>query len=166
MMVEVYTKTKLQHLTEYMLAHMKSDVLENKIDAWQESATIQVDGEDRGNGGYVAAQWRYTAVISIEEFPHQKCDPRNIFALVSCWLSDCDSERYEYELGDPQVSVDMLSQEVADVAIEIEMMEPIELIPDLDGSITWRGQSYRVQTVPINYAEEAEVGNDPDDSAQ
>ena len=82
----IYTKTKLEHLTEYMLSHLKSNVLDNKIEAWQESATVQVDGEDRGNGGYVAAQWRYTAVISIEDFPHHQLDPRNVFALVACWL--------------------------------------------------------------------------------
>ncbi|WP_281222112.1 phage tail protein [Photobacterium sanguinicancri] len=163
---EIYTKTKLEHLTEYMASHLKSDVLDNKIDAWQESATIQVDGEDRGNGGYIAAQWRYTAVISIEDLPHQQLDPRNVFALVACWLADCDRDRNEYELGDPEVSVDVNSQESADVSIELELMEPIELIPDPLGMVSWRGQTYRVQTVPIDVAEDIEVANDTDHPAE
>lgn len=165
MVDEPYTKTKLEHLTEYMLAHLKSNVLVNKIDAWQESATIQLDGEDRGNGGHIAAQWRYTAVISIEDFPHQLLDARYLFALVACWLSDYDRDRYEYDLGDPEVSVDVNNHESADVAIELEMMEPIEMIPDPLGLISWRGQTYRVQTIPIDVADDIEVTNDTDHSA-
>ncbi|MUK91563.1 phage tail protein [Aliivibrio fischeri] len=154
-----YNKTKLEHLTEYIVSHLNSSVLDNKIDSWQERAAIVVDGEDLGNGGYVAAYWRYEAVISIEEFPHQKLDPRNLFALVACWLSDCDSDRDINELADPEISVDVISDEAADVLIEIEMMEAIQMIPDEAGLITWRGNRYRVQTVPIDVAEEYEMSN-------
>ncbi|MEZ9473188.1 phage tail protein [Vibrio lentus] len=152
-----YKKTKLEHLTDYIVSHLNSNVLDNKIEAWQERAAIVVDGEDRGNGGHIAAYWRYEAVISIEEFPHLKLDPRNLFALVACWLSDCDTERDINELADPEISVDVISHEAADVLIEIEMMEPIEMIPDEQGLITWRGTKYRVQAVPIDTAEEYEL---------
>ncbi|MEZ9424747.1 phage tail protein [Vibrio sp. nBUS_14] len=152
-----YKKTKLEHLTDYIVSHLNSNVLDNKIEAWQERAAIVVDGEDRGNGGHIAAYWRYEAVISIEEFPHRKLDPRNLFALVACWLSDCDTERDINELADPEISVDVISHEAADVLIEIEMMEPIEMIPDEQGLITWRGTKYRVQAVPIDTAEEYEL---------
>ncbi|ANQ22145.1 TPA: phage tail protein [Vibrio alginolyticus] len=154
-----YNKTKLEHLTDYIVSHLNSNVLDNKIDAWQERAAIVVDGEDRGNGGHIAAYWRYEAVISIEEFPHRQLDPRNLFALVACWLSDFDRERDIHELDDPEISVDVISHEAADVLIEIEMMEPIEMIPDEQGLITWRGTKYRVQAVPIDVAEEYELTN-------
>lgn len=163
-MAEIYTKTKLEHLTEYMLAHLKSDVLANKIDAWQESASLIVSGEDRGNGGYVICHWRYRAVISIEGFPHHQLDPRNLLALVACWLSDHDSARSDDELGDPELAVDVLNSMEADVAIELDMVEPVELIPDPQGLISWRGGTYRVQSVQIDTAEEAEVVSDTDDS--
>jgi len=152
-----YNKTKLEHLTYYIVSHLNSNVLDNKIDAWQERAAIVVDGEDRGNGGYIAAYWRYEAVISIEEFPHRILDPRNLFALVACWLSDYDKERDIHELADPEISVDVISHEAADVLIEIEMMEPIEMIPDENGLITWRGKRYRVQAVAIDVAQEYEL---------
>ncbi|OUJ21589.1 hypothetical protein BTO19_25995 [Vibrio parahaemolyticus] len=148
-----YNKTKLEHLTDYIVSHLNSNVLDNKIDAWQERAAIMVDGEDRGNGGHIAAYWRYEAVISIEEFPHRQLDPRNLFALVACWLSDFDRERDIHELDDPEISVDVISHEAADVLIEIEM------IPDEQGLITWRGTKYRVQAVPIDVAEEYELTN-------
>ncbi|MFH4519041.1 phage tail protein [Vibrio alginolyticus] len=155
-----YNKTKLEHLTDYIVNHLNSNVLDNKIDAWQENGSIVPNGEDRGNGGYIACHWKYNAVISIEEFPHRLLDPRCLLALVAFWLSDYDTTRNEDELGDPDLSVDVISSEVADVFIELEMMEPIELIPDPAGMITWRGETYRVQTVEIYTAEEAELVNE------
>ncbi len=155
-----YNKTKLEHLTDYIISHLNSNVLDNKIDAWQENGSIVPNGEDRGNGGYIACHWKYKAVISIEELPHRLLDPRCLLALVACWLSDYDTTRNEDELGDPDLSVDVISSEAADVAIELEMMEPIELIPDAAGMITWRGETYRVQAVEIYTAEEAELVNE------
>ncbi len=155
-----YNKTKLEHLTDYIVSHLNTNVLDNKIDAWQENGSIVPNGEDRGNGGYIACHWKYNAVISIEEFPHRLLDPRCLLALVACWLSDYDITRNEDELGDPDLSVDVISSEVADVAIELEMIEPIELIPDPAGMIAWRGETYRVQAVEIYTAEEAELVNE------
>ncbi|WP_274023244.1 phage tail protein [Vibrio parahaemolyticus] len=155
-----YNKTKLEHLTDYIVSHLNTNVLDNKIDAWQENGSIVPNGEDRGNGGYIACHWKYNAVISIEEFPHRLLDPRCLLALVACWLSDYELTRNEDELDDPSLSVDVISSEVADVAIELEMMEPIELIPDPEGMITWRGETYRVQAVEIYTAEEAELVNE------
>ncbi|EIE5865649.1 phage tail protein [Vibrio alginolyticus] len=155
-----YNKTKLEHLTDYIVSHLNSSVLDNKIEAWQERAAIVVDGEDRGNGGHIAAYWRYEAIISIEEFPHRLLDPRNVFALLACWLADYDRERDIHELDDPEITVDVINEESADVLIEIEMMEPIEMIPDEQGLITWRNKKYRVQAVPIDVAEEYELSNE------
>lgn len=161
---DVYTKTKLEHLTEYMVSHLKSDVLANKMDAWQENATIVINGEDRGNGGYIVCHWRYRAVISIENFPHHLLDPRYLLALVACWLTDYDYNRDQDELGDPELSVDVVNHQEVDVAIELEMIEPVELVPDPEGMITWNGKTYRVQAVPIWTAEEAELFNEADNS--
>ena len=156
-----YNKTKLEHLTEYIVSHLNSKVLDNKIDAWQENGSIVPSGEDRGNDGYIACYWKYNAVISVEEFPHRLLDPRCLLALVACWLSDHEEERNEQELEDPTLSVDVISSELADVSIELELMEPIELVPDAEaGMITWRGIKYRVQAVEIYTAEEAELVNE------
>ena len=159
----VYNQTKLEHLTAYIVSHLNSNVLENKMDAWQENGSIVPSGEDRGNGGYIACYWKYNAVISVEEFPHQLLDPRCLLALIACWLSDHEEERNEQELEDPTLSVDVISSEAADVIIELELMEPIELVPDEAGMITWRGMRYRVQAVEIYTAEEAELVNETND---
>ncbi|PQJ63420.1 hypothetical protein BTO10_00965 [Vibrio chagasii] len=159
----IYNQTKLEHLTAYIVSHLNSNVLENKMDAWQENGSIVPSGEDRGNGGYIACYWKYNAVISVEEFPHQLLDPRCLLALIACWLSDHEEERNEQELEDPMLSVDVISSEAADVSIELELMEPIELVPDEAGMITWRGMRYRVQAVEIYTAEEAELVNETND---
>ena len=158
----VYSKTKLEHLTDYIVSHLNSSVLDNKIEAWQEGGSIVPSGEDRGNGGYIACFWKYNAVISVEEYPHQLLDPRCLLALIACWLSDHEEDRNEQELEDPTLSVDVISEEAADVSIELELMEPIELVPDEGGMITWRGKKYRVQAVEIYTAEEAELVNETD----
>ncbi|PMN68407.1 phage tail protein [Enterovibrio norvegicus] len=159
-MADAYTKTKLEHLTEYMVSHLKTGVLDNKIDAWQENAKLVISGEDRGNGGMVIAEWQYNAVISVEGFPHQLFDPRYLLASVACWLSEYDHDRASTELEDPSISVDVLDDGTADVSIEVELSEVIEMIPDPDGLITYQGQQYRVQTAPIYTAEEAEIINE------
>ena len=159
-----YNKTKLEHLTDYIISHLNSNVLDNKIDAWQENGTIVPNGEDRGSGGYIVCHWKYNAVIHVEEFPHQLLDPRCLLALVACWLSDHEEDRNEEDLDDPTLSVDVISNELADVGIELELMEPIELIPDPEkGMITWRGIKYRVQAVEIHTAEEVELVNEAND---
>ncbi|MEZ9673722.1 phage tail protein [Vibrio lentus] len=157
-----YSKTKLEHLTDYIVSHLNSSVLDNKIEAWQEGGSIVPSGEDRGNGGYIACFWKYNAVISVEEYPHQLLDPRCLLALIACWLSDHEEDRNDQELEDPTLSVDVISEEAADVSIELELIEPIELVPDEGGMITWRGTKYRVQAVEIYTAEEAELVNETD----
>ncbi|HIF9333356.1 TPA: phage tail protein [Photobacterium damselae] len=152
--------TKLEHLTQYLQNSLKNKVLSNKIEAVQDTGTICPDGEDRGNGGFIVAQWRYNASIIIEEYPHNIIDPKVLLALVACWLTEFDSARNYDELGDPEVDVEVLDHEKADVVIEIELIEPIEMIPDEDGDIVYRGINYRVQTVPVYVADEMEVNND------
>lgn len=164
-MTEVaYSKTKLEHLTDYIISHLNTNVLDNKIVAWQENGKLIISGEDRGNDGILICYWRYRAVIRIEQFPHQLLNPYNLFALISCWLADYDSERDEDEdMDDPDLSVDVLSHDIADVAVELDLMEPVEMIPDPLGMVSYQGQTYRVQSVPIDTAEEAEVVNEAAD---
>jgi len=160
----VCNDTKLEHLTGYIISHLNTNVLDNKIDAWQENGKLIISGEDRGNDGILICYWRYRAVIRIEEFPHQLLNPYNLFALIACWLSDFDSERDEEEdMDDPDLSVDVLSHAIADVSVELDLMEPVEMIPDPLGMISYRGKTYRVQSVPVDTAEEAELVNETAD---
>ncbi|SKA51206.1 phage tail protein [Enterovibrio nigricans] len=160
-MADAYTKTKLQHLTEYVVKALKTSVLDNKIDAWQENAKIVINGDDRGHGIRIA-EWQYNAVISIEGFPHHLLDPRYLLAAVACWISEFDHERSDLELEDPTLAVDILDEGTVDVTIELELSEPIEMIPDPNGLIEYQGETYRVQTVPVDVAEEAEISNETD----
>ncbi|WP_318515011.1 phage tail protein [Photobacterium leiognathi] len=152
-------QNKLQHLTQFIQTSISSKVLVNKITSYQDAATLQADGEERGNDGLVVAQWRYHGVISIEEFPHRKLDPKVLFALVMCWLTEHDANRDIYELGDPEVEVEVLDHEKADVLIELDFMEPIEMLPDPEGLVLYYGERYTVATVPVDVAEEFEVDN-------
>ncbi|MDF2183479.1 phage tail protein [Grimontia hollisae] len=160
-MAEAYTQTKLQHLTEYVVKALNTRVLDNNIDAWQENAKIVINGDDRGHGIRIA-EWQYNAVVSIEGYPHHLLDPRYLLAAVACWISEFDHERHDLELEDPTLAVDVLDEGTVDVTIELELSEPIEMIPDPDGMIAYQGETYRVQTVPIDVAEEAEISHATD----
>ncbi|WP_325891101.1 phage tail protein [Grimontia sp. NTOU-MAR1] len=155
--VTPYHQTHLEHLTDYMCAHMSGVVLANKIDAWQENAQLTVSGEDLGNGGFLMAQWQYQAVVSIEGFPHKAIDPRYLLASVACWISEFDPDRSQKGLADPSVSVDVLDDGSVDVAIELELCEDIQMVPDSEGHIRYQGTQYRVEAVPIWTAEDVEI---------
>ncbi|WP_158175023.1 phage tail protein [Grimontia hollisae] len=160
-MAEAYTQTKLQHLTEYVVKVLNTRVLDNNIDAWQENAKIVINGDDRGHGIRIA-EWQYNAVVSIEGYPHHLLDPRYLLAAVACWISEFDTERADLELQDPTLAIDILDDDTVDVTIELELSEPIEMIPDPNGLIVFQGETYRVQTVPIDVAEEAEISHATD----
>lgn len=155
-----YQKTKLEHLTDFITNALKNAVLENRIDAWQENATLIPNGECRGNGGIRIAHWQYSAVVHIEGFPHHQIDPRYLLAAIGCWLSEHDPNRQDFELSDPSLSIDVLDDGTVDVALEIDLIECIEMIPDENGLIEFNGETYRVETTGIDWAESMEIENE------
>ena len=150
-------ETKLQHLTRYLIESLKTSVLDNKIDAWQENITLIVNGEDCGNGGIRIARWKYNSVISIESYPQNLLDPRYLLSAVACWISEHDHQRTDYGLSHPSISIDYLDDATVDVSIELELFEDIEMIPDDNGILSYIGQRYRVENAHIYIAEEFEI---------
>ncbi|PKG57749.1 hypothetical protein CXF82_08130 [Shewanella sp. GutDb-MelDb] len=151
------TKTQLQQLTEFLLASLKPVIKANDIDAWQERGTLILSGEDKGQEGYQVAKWKHSAVIALENFPHRKINPYNLFAMVSAYLIDSDWPRDEYGLEDPEIDIDVVSKDSATVLIEVQLMDDIDLIPDDNGPVQFNGGRYRVSLVPINIADSIET---------
>jgi hypothetical protein len=150
-------KTKLQELCEFLLSNLKPIVKANNMDAWQERGTLIINGEDKGQGGYQVAKWKYTAVIAIENFPHKKIDAYNVLAMVAAYLIDNDSERDNYSLDDPEIDIDVISNDNAMVIIEVMLIDNIELIPDSQGPIIFNGQRFCVATATFDLAEDVNV---------
>ncbi len=158
-------ESKLQGLHRYLIERLKGHVHAKKIHATQAGGALINNGEDMGNGGYCIANWFYQAGILIEDFPHNKVSPSNLFALIACWITEYDPDRNENEqLEDPDIDIDVNNEESADVLIELAFEEPIELIPDPNGLVLWNGETYRTNPVEIWVAEEGEFTNASDHS--
>ncbi|MCY1458616.1 P2 phage tail completion protein R (GpR) [compost metagenome] len=74
---------------------------------------------------------RYRAVIIMESFNDH---PGRLMALVGSWLASHDPDRDE-DLAAPAFAIEMLDQDLADVEITLEFVEPQYLAEDPAGEI-------------------------------
>ena len=109
----------MQQLGEHLLTSLKPVIKTNNIDAWQESGTLIINGEDRGENGYQVAKWKHTGVIAIENFPHRRIAAYSLLAMVAAFLIEHDSERDLYQLNDPEIDIDVVSSDNATVLIDV-----------------------------------------------
>ncbi|MDD1792525.1 phage tail protein [Enterovibrio sp. ZSDZ42] len=159
-------QSKLAGLHKYLIDSLKPFVHKKKIFASQAGGELIGNGEQRGNGGVIIANWRYDAAILVEDFPLKKCSSMTLLALVSCWLSEFDADRTENEdLNDPDIEVDVTSEESADVFIKLAFEEPLEIVPDPKGPIVFEGERYRVDVTEVWVANDSEISNATDDNA-
>ncbi|WP_417762184.1 phage tail protein [Shewanella sp.] len=150
------TTTKLQLLCQYLLNQMQPMIRPNQLDAWQERGQLIMNGEDLGNEGFLVANWRYTAVIQIEQLPQKRFDPYNLLAMVAAWISENDYQRDDYSMPDADIDIDEISSDNVTVTIELQLQDDVQIIPDETGPIIYNGERYRVAIVQIDVAETAE----------
>lgn len=150
-------KTKLQQLTEFLLASLQPVIKANDIDAWQERGQLVLSGNDNGQDGFNVAKWKHSAVIAIEKFPHRKIDPYNLLALISAFLLDSGWPRDEYGLEDPELDIEVVSKDNATILIEVMLIDDIDLIPHEQGPILFNGERYYVSLASVDFAETVTV---------
>ena len=144
---------KLQQITDFLV--QLNLVAAEQIDSWVENPQMIPSGEDSGAGGVLLYRQTYDAVISIERFPHQHHPVELLFAHISVWLMNNDSERDE--IATPQTEVDVLDDSTADIEISISFEEELYGIEDPAGTIELFGTRYRLDSQLVNYAETGEV---------
>lgn len=145
----------LQAITESVL-NLNMVAAEN-IDAWAENARFVGVAKDMGNDGMVLFRLHYTAAIVIERFPHQEHPAELLFGHVIAWLMDNDELREKLELDPPETDIDILDNQTADLEINIDFVEDVEIIQDPTGPLRLNGERYRLAPVRIDYALEGEV---------
>lgn len=141
--------TQLQCLTDFLLSQLSTVIKANDIDAWQEHGELHITGEDKGANSYLLAKWQHTAVIAIERFPHRKCNPYNVFALVAAYMIDTQPQTDTA----PQFDIEVISKDHAQILIEVELVDDIEVTPNEHGCVLFQGQHYQVEQSPIYVAE-------------
>ncbi|MCX2834463.1 phage tail protein [Microbulbifer thermotolerans] len=144
---------KLKGITAHLLdANL---VAAEQLDSWMENGQLETASKSLGNGLRVCRQ-SYDAVIQIERYAG---DPALLFALVTTWLMEHDSERVDLELPEPDVDIDVIDERVADVEITIRFTEDVDLVEDGSGPISYRGKRWAVAPVPVDEPDQVAVGD-------
>ena len=142
---------KLQALTSYLLS--RNLVMPEQLDSWANQIRLEMIWKPDLKGMHFA-NMRYSAVLVFERFAD---DPGRLMALVGSWLESHDRDRD----GLPMLSfdIDMVDNDLADVEITVEFVEPQYLAEDPDGEIVAFGQTWSFIPFDLWVAEEGEVGS-------
>ncbi|MQU29724.1 phage tail protein, partial [Pseudomonas helleri] len=100
------------------------------------------------------ADMHYSATIVLERFAD---DPGRLMALLGSWLENHDRDRDG--LPSMTFAIDILDNDLADVEITVEFVEPQYLAEDPDGEIEAFGQTWSFIPFDLWIAEEGEVGS-------
>lgn len=146
----------LNQLALHLLSTLGPYVKANDIDAWQTDGKLHIIQDDLGHGINIA-KWQYSAVIAIERLPHIKFNPYIILAILAAWLADNEWPADEFGLAEPAIDIDIVSEDHAQILINIELMDDLGIVEDENGVIPYMGKKYRLENVPINWAEQVEI---------
>ncbi|PTC00615.1 phage tail protein [Thalassospira xiamenensis] len=140
---------KLQALTRYLIERQL--VLPEQLDSWTDQVQMELIWKP-GEQGMHMGDMRYTATIVVERFADQ---PVRLFALVGSWLEENDKDRED--LPAVTFEVTMLDNDLADVDIKVQFIEPQHLVEDAAGEIKVLGRTWTLAPYELWVAEEGEV---------
>ena len=142
---------KLQALTRYLIERRL--VMPEQLDSWANQISLELIWKPDVKGLHFA-DMRYSAAIVLERFADE---PGRLMALLGSWLESHDRDRD----GLPALTfaIDMLDNDLADVEITVEFVEPQYLAEDPDGEIVAFGQTWSFIPFDLWVAEEGEVGS-------
>jgi len=120
---------QLRALTTFLLERRL--VLEEQLDSWTEQVSLELVWKPDLKGMHLG-DMRYRAAIVLERFADH---PARLMALVGSWLENNDKRRDRHELPAPIFAVEMLDNDLADVEITLEFVEPQYLAEDPAGEI-------------------------------
>lgn len=142
---------KLQALTAYLLE--RELVAAEDLDSWTEQVTLELVWKPDVDGMHMA-DMRYRAAIVLERFADH---PGRLMALVGSWLENHDPERDRHELPAPLFAVEPLDNDLFDVDITLEFVEPQYLAEDPAGEIQAFGKTWAFVPFDLWVAERGEV---------
>lgn len=143
---------KLRALTTYLIERRL--VESEQLDSWTDQVNLEliwkpdVDGMRMGD-------MRYSATIALERFADH---PGRLMALVGSWLEKNDKDRDE--LPAAKFDITMLDNDLADVDITLEFVEPQYLSEDPAGEIEAFGKTWAFVPFDLWVAERGEVATD------
>lgn len=146
--------TKLQSLTAYLVERRL--VEPEQLDSWTEQVTLNLVWKPDVDGMHLG-DMRYRAVIVLERFADH---PARLMALVGSWLETHDPDRDRHELPAPLFAVEPLDNDLFDVELTLEFVEPQYLAEDPAGEIQAFGKTWAFVPFDLWIAERGEVATD------
>ncbi|CAD2261494.1 hypothetical protein PSEUDT2_04158 [Stutzerimonas stutzeri] len=143
---------KLRALTTFLLERRL--VAPEQLDSWAEQVTLNLTWKPDLDGLHLG-DMRYRAVIVMERFADH---PGRLMALLGSWLENQDPERDD-SLPAPTFDIEQLDNDLADVELTLEFIEPQYLAEADDGEIEAFGKRWAFVPFDLWIAEHGEVAS-------
>lgn len=143
--------TKLKALTAYLIGRQL--VAPEQLDSWTEQVHLELIWKPDLQGMRLG-DMKYTATVALERFDDH---PGRLMALVGSWLETHDNDRDD--LPPAVFDITMVDDDLADVDINLEFVEPQYLAEDPDGEIAAYGRTWSFIPFDLWVAENGEVAS-------
>jgi len=143
---------KLRTLTTFLLERRL--VAPEQLDSWAEQVTLNLTWKPDLDGLHLG-DMRYRAVIVMERFADH---PGRLMALLGSWLENHDPDRDD-DLPAPTFDIEQLDNDLADVELTLEFIEPQYLAEADDGEIEAFGKRWAFVPFDLWIAEHGEVAS-------
>ncbi|MBB61153.1 MULTISPECIES: phage tail protein [Stutzerimonas] len=143
---------KLRALTTFLLERRL--VAPEQLDSWAEQVTLNLTWKPDLDGLHLG-DMRYRAVIVMERFADH---PGRLMALLGSWLENHDPDRDD-DLPAPTFDIEQLDNDLADVELTLEFIEPQYLAEADDGEIEAFGKRWAFVPFDLWIAEHGEVAS-------
>jgi len=143
---------KLRALTTFLLERRL--VAPEQLDSWAEQVTLNLTWKPDLDGLHLG-DMRYRAVIVMERFADH---PGRLMALLGSWLENHDHDRAD-DLPAPTFDIEQLDNDLADVELTLEFVEPQYLAEADDGEIEAFGKRWAFVPFDLWIAEHGEVAS-------
>ncbi|WP_267269641.1 phage tail protein [Pseudomonas protegens] len=140
---------KLRALTTFLIDRQL--VAPEQVDSFAEQVNLDLFWKSGAKGLHMG-DMRYRAVLVLERFAET---PALLMALVGSWLETHDPDRDD--LPAPAFVIEQLDNDLADVELTLEFIEPQHLAEDPNGSIDAFGKKWGLVDFELWTAEQGEV---------
>nr|WP_284676693.1 phage tail protein [Stutzerimonas nitrititolerans] len=140
----------MRALTAFLLERRL--VAPEQLDSWAEQITLNLTWKPDLDGLHLG-DMRYRAVIVMERFADH---PGRLMALLGSWLETSDPDRDD-DLPAPTFDIEQLDNDLADVELTVEFIEPQYLAEDAEGEIEAFGKRWAFVPFDLWIAEQGEV---------
>ncbi|WP_458736797.1 phage tail protein [Pseudomonas chlororaphis] len=144
---------QLKNLSAFLKDRLQ--LMPDQFDSWSEQVDLDLVWRESEHGLHMS-NMRYRAVFSLERFDGS---PSRLMALVGSWLETHDPDRDRYGLQAPVFSIEPLDldNDLFDVDLVLEFVEPQYLVEDPAGEIEAFGKTWSFIPFDLWIAEEGEV---------